>query len=59
MKEYEISNEIALKNAIFSLNTEGYTVNEDCIANCKKLLNNEITFDEYLKEVLRRQGLTE
>ena len=41
MKEYEISNEIALKNAIFSLNTEGYTVNEDCIANCKKLLNNE------------------
>lgn len=53
MEERVNLSEIAIKNAQFSLNMEGYTVDEACIALCKKLLNREISFDEYLKEVRR------
>lgn len=57
MKERIISKELAIKNANFSLNMEGLSVDEDCKALCEKLLSNEITFDEYLKVVLNKYGL--
>ena len=59
MKERIVSKELAIKNANFSLNMEGLSVDDDCKALCEKLLDHEISFDEYLKEIIRLQGLNE
>ncbi len=57
MEKRVFSNDLATNNAIFSLNMEGFSVDDDCKALCEKLLNREITFEDYLKEVIRLQGL--
>ncbi len=41
----------AMDNAEASINMEGLYVSEPCKKLCEKLLNKEITFDEYLKRV--------
>lgn len=42
----------AMKNAEASINMEGLYVSDSCKKLCEKLLNKEITFDEYIKLVV-------
>ena len=42
----------AMDNAEASINMEGLYVSELCKEFCEKLINEEITFDEYLKWVI-------
>ena len=42
----------AMENAEASINMEGLYVSEYCKELCKKLLNNEISFEEYLQKVI-------
>lgn len=44
----------SMKNAEASLNMENLFVSEESKALCFQLLNNEITFDEYLSKVKAR-----
>ena len=39
----------AIENAEASINMEGLYVSDLCKDLCRKLLNNEITFDEYMR----------
>ena len=41
-----------MKNAEASINMEGLYVSDSCKKLCEKLLNKEITFDEYIKLVV-------
>ena len=41
----------AMDNAEASINMEGLYVDDLCKEFCEKLLNNEMTFEEYLKWV--------
>ena len=36
---------------------EGFSVDEKCKALCEKLLNKDITFDKYVNEIKKQQGL--
>ena len=38
----------AIKNAIFSLKMEGYQVDDISIQECRKLLEGEITWEQYM-----------
>ena len=50
MNDYEI--EKAMANAEASMNMEGMTVSSTCKDLCRRLLNDEISFNEYLKLVI-------
>ena len=39
----------AMKNAEASLNMEGMLISDTCKELCHKILNKELTFEEYLK----------
>jgi len=39
----------AIDNAEASINMEGYRIPDYCKELCKKLLNNEVTLEEYIK----------
>lgn len=39
----------AIENAEASLNMEGMVISDTCKELCHKILNKEITFEEYLK----------
>ncbi len=52
------SNREAIENAAASIEMEGFIITEQNKAWCEKLLNNEITFDEYLKYALKQVGVT-
>ena len=39
----------AMENAEASLNMEGMVISDTCKELCHKILNKEITFEEYLK----------
>lgn len=39
----------AIDNAEASINMEGYQIPDYCKELCKKLLNNEVTLEEYIK----------
>lgn len=41
----------AMDNAEASINMEGLHITEFCKELCKRLLNNEITFEEYLYQI--------
>lgn len=41
-----------MDNAEASINMEGFRVSEYCKELCEKLMNNEITFEEYLQKVI-------
>ena len=57
MDERTVSKETALRNAEFSLKMEGLNIDDRYKKLCEKLLNEEITFSEYLKSVKAIQGL--
>ena len=42
----------AIDNAEASINMEGLHVSTHCKKLCEKLLKNEITFEEYLSQIL-------
>ena len=39
----------AIKNAIFSLKMEGYQVDNNSIQECRKLLEGELSWEEYME----------
>ncbi len=41
----------AIKNALFSLSMEGYQVDNNSIQKCRKLLEGEITWEQYMEFV--------
>lgn len=43
--------ERSIHTAIVSLEMEGFSVEADCIALCRKMLAGEITMEEYLARV--------
>ena len=49
----------AIKNAAASIEMEGYMIDEQCKDWCHKLLNYEITMDEYIKLVKEQVGIIE
>ena len=51
------SRELAIRNADHSLRMEGFIVDNKTKKLCEKLLRDEITFDEYLKEIETKLGL--
>lgn len=44
-----MSVEKAIETAVASVEMEGYQIDEQSRIWCKKLLNNEITFEQYFK----------
>ncbi|MBQ4544097.1 MAG: antitoxin VbhA family protein [Oscillospiraceae bacterium] len=38
----------AINNAIASLNMEGYHIDDESIQHCKELLENKMTWEQYL-----------
>ena len=42
----------AIDNAEVSINMEGVQISASCKKLCEKLLKNEITFEEYLSQIL-------
>lgn len=55
MSEKDI--EKAIKNASASVEMEGFSVDEQSKALCRKLLLNEITFEQYLTIVKQKAGV--
>ncbi|MBQ7504777.1 MAG: hypothetical protein IJT79_05605 [Ruminococcus sp.] len=49
----------AIENATASLEMEGFSVTDQDKQWCEKLLNKEITFDDYLAYALKKSGITE
>ena len=49
----------AIENATASLEREGFSVTDQDKQWCEKLLNKEITFDDYLAYALKKSGITE
>ncbi len=47
----------SMSNALFSLEMEGFSVDEQTQTLCKKLLQNEITLDEYISLVKQKIGV--
>lgn len=47
----------AIKNAVASLNIEGYQVDNKCIIWCEQLLRNEINMEEYINLVKQNSGV--
>ncbi len=43
--------EKSIRTAAASLEMEGFAVDPDCVALCKKMLSGEITMEEYLAQV--------
>ena len=56
MSEKQI--ERCIKNATFSLEMEGFSVDEQTKEWCRKLLNKEITMEEYLSMAKAKAGVT-
>ncbi|MBR4086633.1 MAG: hypothetical protein IKM48_01215 [Clostridia bacterium] len=56
MSEKQI--ERCIKNATFSLEMEGFSVDEQTKEWCRRLLNEEITMEEYLTMAKAKAGVT-
>ncbi len=56
MSEKQI--ERCIKNATFSLEMEGFSVDEQTKEWCRRLLNKEITMEEYLTMAKAKAGVT-
>ena len=48
----------AVKNAVISLEMEGFRIDEDTILMCRKLLENEITWEQYMDFVMQNAGIS-
>ncbi len=53
----EIQIEKSIRTATASLEMEGFSVNEQSKLWCKKLLNKEITMEEYISLVKEKYGI--
>ncbi len=51
------TNKEAVENAAASIEMEGFIISEQSKILCEKLLNNEITFEEYLAFALKQAGV--
>lgn len=47
----------AIKNAVASLNIEGYKVDSECVTWCEQLLKNEISMEQYISLVKQKSGV--
>lgn len=56
MSEKQI--ERSIKNAVHSLEMEGFSVDDQAKDWCRRLLNNEITMEEYLAMAKAKAGVT-
>ena len=54
----EIQIEKSIRTATASLEMEGFTVDEKAKLWCKKLLNNEITMEDYISLVKSKAGVS-
>ena len=52
-----MSTDKAIKNAIASVQMEGYQLDNECIKWCKKLLEKKITLDQYIAFVKQKSGV--
>jgi hypothetical protein len=52
-----MSVEKAIENAVASIEMEGFSVDEQCKAWCKQLLNNEISMEQYISLVKHSAGV--
>ena len=46
----------AIKNAVASVEMEGYQIDNECISWCKKLLNQEINMEQYITLLKNKSG---
>ena len=47
----------AIENAAASVEMEGYRIDEQCKEWCRKLLNGQLTMEEYIVLVKQRAGV--
>lgn len=47
----------AIKDAVASVEMEGYQVDSECVKWCRKLLDKEIDFQEYIALVKQKSGV--
>lgn len=47
----------AIKNAVASIEMEGFEVDEQSVEWCRMLLNNEITMEQYISLVKKSAGV--
>ena len=47
----------SIKNAIASIEMEGYKIDNECVQWCKKLLENEINMEQYITLVKQKAGV--
>ncbi len=52
-----MSTDKAIENAIASLKMEGYQIDDKCIQWCKKLLEKEITMEQYITLVKQKSNI--
>ena len=48
----------AIENSAASVEMEGYHIDEECTDWCRKLLQGELTMEEYIVLVKQRAGVT-
>lgn len=48
----------AIENSAASVEMEGFRIDEQCIDWCRKLLNGELSMEEYIVLVKQRAGVT-
>ena len=46
----------AMANAEASIHMEGMTVSDACKELCRRILTNEISFEEYLRQITTTEG---
>ena len=52
-----MSIEKSIKNAIASIEMEGYQLDSECVVLCKKLLEKEIDMEQYIALVKEKIGI--
>lgn len=52
-----MSTDKVIENAVASVKMEGYQVDNECIQWCKKLLENEISMEQYIALVKQKTGV--
>lgn len=52
-----MSTDKVIENAVASVEMEGYQVDNECIQWCKKLLENEISMEQYIALVKQKTGV--
>ena len=47
----------AIENAVASVKMEGYQIDSECVQWCKKLLEKEISMEQYITLVKQKSGV--